>query len=64
MEEKRFETVLAQWSTGAAKKQNVRVTGKENRIKTLHERYRGGLINATNLLIGLSHHVGSTTKKH
>ena len=62
-EEKRFETVLAHWSTGAAKKKNVSATGEENRINALHERYQGGLINATDLLTSFSHHVGSATKK-
>jgi hypothetical protein len=36
-EEKRFETVVTRWSTGASKKKNVRVMGKENHIKTLYE---------------------------
>ena len=59
IEEKRFETIV---STGASKKKNVLIEGKENRINTLYERYDGGLTDASELLIGLSHHVGSNIR--
>ena len=64
VEEKRFETIVAQWSTGASKKKNILIEAKENRINTLYERYDGGLIDASELLTDLSLHVGSNMKKH
>ena len=55
---------MAQWSTGASKKKNVLIKRKENGINTLYERYDGGLIDASELLTGLSRHVGSNMKKY
>ena len=43
-------------------KKNVLIEGKENRINTLYERYDDGLIDASELLTGLSHHVGSNIR--
>ena len=58
-EERNVEAIVLQWSSDASKKQNVRTTGKQKRIDTLYQRYNDGLINSSQLLIGLSYLMGN-----
>jgi hypothetical protein len=61
-EEKRVQCITIQWSAGAARKKNIRTTAIQHRINTLYNRYDNNLINASDLLKGLSYAVATKTK--
>ncbi|CAF3751388.1 unnamed protein product [Rotaria magnacalcarata] len=54
MEEKRVENIRFQWSAGASRIKNKRTVALQKRIDTLYKRYSDYLINASDLLHGLS----------
>ncbi|CAF2126758.1 unnamed protein product [Rotaria magnacalcarata] len=54
MEEKRVENIRFQWSAGASRIKNKRTVALKKRIDTLYKRYSDYLINASDLLHGLS----------
>ena len=58
-EEKQFQRIILQRSVSASRKQNLRTTATQKRIDKLYQRHNDGLINSTNLLIGLSFLVGN-----
>ena len=45
---------MIQWLAGATKKKNVRTTNLQHRLNALYNRYTDNLINASELLTGLS----------
>ncbi|CAM4800491.1 unnamed protein product [Rotaria magnacalcarata] len=54
MEEKRVENIRFQWSAGTSRIKNKRTVALQKRIDTLYKRYSDYLINASDLLHGLS----------
>jgi hypothetical protein len=56
-EEKRIQTIVVRWAADASNKKITCMTSIESRINTHYERYNNDLINASNLLTGLSYPV-------
>jgi hypothetical protein len=54
-EEKRVQCIAIQWSAGTSRKKNTRTTAMQLRINTLYNRFSTNLINASELLTGLSY---------
>ncbi|CAF1349582.1 unnamed protein product [Rotaria sordida] len=61
-EKNRVQCITIQWAAGATRKKNIRTTMMQQRINTLYNRYANNLINASDLLMGLSYVVAKKTK--
>lgn len=57
-EEKRTHLLEAQWTAGALNMKNHRTDSKNHRINQLYARFENGVINASELLFGLSLVIG------